>query len=284
MERFYEFAGVGIAVRIPDGVAYDDDRGLAPFRVEAAEDPHRFDFEIVETLPPPGGVRIATEPAFAVYQDGDWTVRYIGAVQKGWDGAYIRAAHRGREHRVLLKASSFPDRIGPKTVLNCMAAEHLVAENGGFILHSSYIRRGERGIVFTAPSETGKSTQADLWWRHRGAQILNGDRSAVRVTEEGVCVCGIPFSGSSSYCENVTLPLAAVVYLKQASKTAIRRLRGAEAFRRVWEGVSVNAWDREDVALVSDSVTKVLAQVPVFELACTPDESAVIALEGALGI
>ena len=284
MERFYEFAGIGIAVRIPDAMAYTDDRRLTPFRVETVHEPHRFEFAFVETLPPADGVPVVFDAGFAVYQDGDWTVRYIGAVQNSLDDAYIRVAHCGREHKVLLKRSYYQGLVSPNTVLNSIGVEHLVAGNGGFILHSSYIRHGERGIVFTAPSGTGKSTQADLWQKLRNAQILNGDRSAVRVTEDGVCVYGIPFSGSSGYCENVTLPLAAVVYLKQAPKTTIRRLHGAEAFRRVWEGVSVNAWDRQDVLAVSDAVAQVLAQVPVYELACTPDESAITALEGVFGI
>ena len=284
MERFYEFAGVGIIVRIPDAIAYDDDYTLAPFRVEAVTDPHLFEFELVQTLPQAEGACIASNPTFMVYQDGDWSVRYIGEVQNGPEGAYIRAAHRGREHKVMLKKSDYVDRVSTKFVLSCMAAEHLIAENDGFVLHSSYIRWGDRGIVFTAPSGTGKSTQADLWQRLRNARILNGDRSAVRVTENGVRVCGIPFSGSSTYCENVTSSLAAVVYLKQAPETKIRQLHGAEAFCRVWEGVSVNTWERQDMLAVSATVEQVLLQVPVYELACTPDESAVIALEGALGI
>lgn len=284
MERFYEFAGVGVVVRIPDAVAYDDDRNLTPFRVETVTDPHQFDFELVEKLPPVSGVCIALDPTFAVYQDGDWAVRYIGEVQNSLEGAYLWVAHRGREHKVMLKKSNYVDHISPKIVLSCMAAEHLIVENGGFILHSSYIRWGDRGIVFTAPSGTGKSTQADLWQQLCNAQILNGDRSAVRVTEDGVYVCGIPFSGSSTYCENVTLPLAAVVYLQQAPQTTIRQLHGAEAFRRVWEGISVNTWDRKDVLAVSATVEQMLLQVPVYELTCTPDKSAVIALEGALGI
>lgn len=284
MKKFYCFAGTELEIDIPDGRMYTDDRNLTLFRVDSCVDPHRFEFAVVENLPAPMGEIIALDPSFVVYHDGEWTVRYIGAVQNGWDGAHIRAAYKGRDHRVHLKASSFPDRVGPKTVLKCMAAEHLVTENGGFILHSSFIRCGDRGIVFTAPSGTGKSTQADLWQQLRGAQIINGDRSAVRITQEGVLVCGIPFSGSSPYCGNVTLPLAAVVYLRQAPQTAIRRLRGAEAFCRLWEGVSANTWDRNDVLAVSAAVEQVLLQVPVYELACTPDETAVIALEGVLGI
>ncbi len=284
MEKYYEFAGVGILVRIPDEAAYDDERSLAPFRVEAVKEPHQFDFELVDTLPQDSGMRIALEPAFAVYSDGDWSVRYIGAVQNGLDGAYVRAAHRGKEHRVQLKADNYPDRVGAKTVLNCIVAEHLIAQNHGFVFHSSYIEVDGKAILFTAPSETGKSTQADLWHKYRNARIINGDRSAVRWVNDGAYACGIPFSGSSTYCENVTLPLAAIVYLKQAPQTTIRCIKGAEAFRKVWEGCSVNTWDRADVDAISHTVMRVLESVPVFELACTPDESAVIALEGALEI
>ena len=139
-----------------------------------------------------------------------------------------------------------------------------------------------KAILFTAPSETGKSTQADLWHRLRGAAIHNGDRSAVRWQDGRAYACGVPFAGSSQICENVTLPLAAIVYLRQAPETTIRRLRGAESFRCLWEGCSVNTWDRADVDRISETVLQVLTAVPVFELACTPDESAILALEGVL--
>ena len=279
MKKYYSFAGIELEIDIPDQWMYEDDGHLAGFCVESVNDPYVFYFGIADEFLPPKGVCIANTGALRAYGDG---TRYIGSVEQSWENAYAQILCDGRQRRVLLKHSSFPNRIGAKTVLNCMAAEHLMAENGGFILHSSFIAHNGRAILFTAPSGTGKSTQADLWRQLRGAKICNGDRCAVRCTEEGCFACGIPFAGSSEYCENVTLPLAAAVYLKQAPQTEIRRLRGAEAFRRIWEGVSVNTWDREDVALVSDTVTKVLSQVPVFELACTPDESAILALEGAL--
>ena len=279
MKKYYSFAGIELEIDIPDQWMYEDDGHLAGFCVESVNDPYVFYFGIADAFLPPKGVCIANTGALRAYGDG---TRYIGSVEQSWENAYAQILCDGRQRRALLKHSSFPNRIGAKTVLNCMAAEHLIAENGGFILHSSFIAHNGRAILFTAPSGTGKSTQADLWQQLRDAKICNGDRCAVRCTEDGRFACGIPFAGSSEYCENVTLPLAAVVYLKQAPQTEIRRLRGAEAFRRIWEGVSVNTWDREDVALVSDTVTKVLSQVPVFELACTPDESAILALEGAL--
>lgn len=282
MEKYYRFAGLDFLIRLPEEKEYVDSWDLTPFEVDAVKSPHCFSFELAQRLEPPKGRCIAQSESFRIYEEGDWTVRYIGSVQHGWEDAYIRAAHRGTEHRVKLKASSFPEKISGHTVLTAMASEHLVAQNGGFIFHSSYIDLDGRGILFTAPSGTGKSTQAELWHSLRGAEILNGDRSAVRFADGAAIVEGVPFSGSSRICVNRTLPLTAVVYLSQAPETTIRRLKGYQAFARIWEGVSINTWDAEDMHLVSETVRRLCETVPVYHLACTPDESAVIALERML--
>ena len=230
----------------------------------------------------PKGSCVAAPPGVRIYEEETWTVRYSGSVQDSWEPAYMRSAHRGKDHIVQVKASQYSGRIGAHVVLGSLAAEHMIAGAGGFVFHSSYIEWNERGILFTAPSGTGKSTQAELWRRLRGARIINGDRSAVRFENGAAVADGIPFSGSSQDCINRTLPLAAVVYLSQAPETTIRKLRGYEAFFRIWEGCSVNTWDAEDMRLVSETVKKVSETVPVYHLACTPDETAVQALEHVL--
>ena len=282
MEKYYCFAGLELAIYAPDVWMYTEERTLEPFRTDTVADPHRFTFEMVEALTPPCGEHITTQDNFVVYREVDGQVRYTGAVAGNWEKAYLRVAHNGKTHSAQMKAETYRNGMSAKTVLNAVEAEHLIARNGGFLFHSSYIRVGNQAVLFTAPSGTGKSTQADLWHTYRKAEIINGDRSAVRCTDDGVFACGIPFAGSSEICKNVILPLAAIVYLKQAPQTTIRRLRGAESFRRIWEGCSVNTWDRIDVAQVSETVSNVLMAVPVYELACTPDESAILALEGVL--
>lgn len=283
MERKYHIAGIDLLVEMPEDREYVDE-ALMPFRVSDVTDPHCYTFRLQAHLTPPNGDCIAAEPGFRVYEEGKETLRYIGSVLDGWDSAYIRAAHQGRHHAIQLLAADFPERITAKTVLDCLAAEHLLAEIGGFVLHCAYVDRQGEAILFTAPSGTGKSTQAALWEQLRGAEVINGDRAAVRMTDAGPMACGLPFAGSSGICKNKTLPLVAIVYLKQAPETTLRRLRGAEAFCRLWEGISINIWDRADVASVSEAVRQVLLSVPVFELACTPDESAILALEGAMPV
>ena len=278
MKRHYKFAGIEITAYIPDDVSYEDERFLEPFRTEHAEDPHNFVFELVDELSPPENVFLTKQPGYCVYGDENTQIRYIGAEAN----PHIRVVHSGKEHHVQVKKSQYIQTISVKTLLNAIALEHLTVRNNGFIFHCSYIEYKDKAILFTAPSGTGKSTQAELWANYRGADIVNGDRAVVRLTEHTLLAEGIPFAGSSKYCHNKSLPIQAIVYLGQASKTSIRKVRGYEAFAKIWEGVSANTWDKKDMELVSAVVQKVAEAIPVYHLTCTPDESAVIALEEVL--
>ncbi|MBO5322838.1 MAG: hypothetical protein J6A88_01890 [Oscillospiraceae bacterium] len=266
-----------IQITMPEEVFYQDERHLQAFAVPSVRLPHVFRFEMVDVMPEPEGTLLVKTPTFSVYEQNGLNVRYFGS-----DRARVRVVNDGMDHAVLVERSRYRQYVSTKTVLECISMEHLLARVNGVILHCSYIDCGGRAILFTAPSETGKSTQAELWKQYRGAEIINGDRAAVRLEGDALVAEGIPFAGSSQYCSNRSLPLAAVVYLAQAKETSIRSLRGYEAFSRIWEGVSVNTWDREDVQRASSLVERVVRQVPVYLLSCTPDESAVVALEQML--
>lgn len=225
-----------MTVRIPEEWMYQEDRQLAPFRVERVDHPHVFTFEKRDVLSePPEGYPV-TIPGMLVYRGEDLTVRYVGAVNSGWENAYLRAEHRDRQHRVQLLSTGFPGNIGIKPVLNALEAEHLVTEQNGCIFHCSFIRWNGKAVLFTAPSQTGKSTQAELWHLHRDARIINGDRAAVGLVNGVPMAQAIPFAGSSQYCVNRSVPLKAIVCLGQAKENRIMPLTGASAFRRVWEG------------------------------------------------
>lgn len=279
MERCYTIAGVRFRVRCPAEWMYREDGVLAAFRSEGGETEHTMEFTVVKELSPPEGELVYSQPDKRVYRTETAQIRYDGAVSDGLRGAHTRIRREGNISRVQVKDSAIRGRITPKLVLNAMEAEHRIVQGGGFLLHASYICHGGKAILFTAPSGTGKSTQAELWCRLRGARLLNGDRAAVMAEPETIMVRGVPFAGSSGVFENEAFPLAAIVYLSQASETVITPLTGVRAFRSVWEGCSVNIWNPEDVTACTETVLAAIQRVPVFHLACTPDESAVKALE-----
>ena len=281
-KKNYCFAGIEIQIAMPAEIMYTDDRYLAPFRVDTVTDPHIFTFEFCDKLTAPVTECIVAKPGFRVYNENDTDIRYIGSVEQGWHNAYIRVSHKDKRHHIELKKEQFTGRVGTHTVLSAIAAEHLIAQNNGLVFHCSYINYNGKAILFTAPSETGKSTQADLWNKYRGAEIVNGDRAALIIKDGKLYAAGIPFAGSSTHCKNQTLPLAAIVYLRQAPVTTIHKLSGYQAFARLWEGVSANTWDKSDMENISTLVKHIVENVPVFYMPCTPDESAVKALEKAL--
>ena len=279
MKRYYEFAGVEIEVITPDTDKEINERMLGAFAVESVNNPYRFEFELVDEMKAPEGTPVGVFPNYRIYGNVNRWIRYIGSVQKSWEDAHARVVQKNKSYQVQLKRDIYRDHFGIKTVLNTIAAEQLILNAGGFILHASFIKWNGKAILFSAPSETGKSTQAELWKSLRGAQIINGDRAVVREINGKWFACGLPFAGSSTYCENETLPLEAIVYLGQAKETKIQKWKGLMAFRNLWEQIIVPLWDKEAVEQISGKLERVVSEIPIYYLECTPDESAVIALE-----
>ena len=282
-ERFYQFSAITVRICAAKSQMYKDDGILSSFITKNKEFDYSLELQMVEKVDPPEGECVFCDSGLRVYRNGKKQIRYEGPVRENTDGAYLRVSREGMFGVAQLKRQSHFERLTPKTVLNCIEAEHLILQHSGFFLHASFIDRNGKAVLFTAPSGTGKSTQAELWCQLRGATQINGDRAAVRVASDGtVRADGVPYSGSSGICKNVSLPLEAVVYLTQSPETRLTPLFGVKAFQRIWEGCSVNTWNKEDVCSCSRTIMTMLTTVPVLHLACTPDESAVFALEQAL--
>lgn len=179
-------------------------------------------------------------------------------------------------------AEGYRGKISAKNALEESGIFRMLAEHGGVVLHSSYIitQRGE-ALLFSAPSGTGKSTQAELWRSYAGAKVINGDRALVKA-ENGVTANGILFSGTSGISENVTAPLRAIVLLRQSEKNEIRSVSGKEAFMRLLPQCSYYPDEEENIRLVTGILAEIISAVPVYDFGCVPDESAVSALSEVL--
>lgn len=282
MVRYYKICNKVIRVFFPDQAVALKDRILEPFQTENENYDHTLAFELVDELEKCRGELIFKDFGMQVFQWEGVQMRYIGALEKGLEPAYQCTIRQDDYSRVQIKKSLIYEGISNKMILNAMEAEHLIVQDRGILFHSSYINWNGNGILFTAPSGTGKSTQADLWCEYEEAELVNGDRSAVLVENETATVYGIPFSGSSGICRNVVSPLKAIVYLQQAPENTLVRLKGRNAFARVWEGCSVNVWNRDDMEKCSQTVMDIISKVPVYLLQCTPDQRAVELLKEEL--
>ena len=164
-----------------------------------------------------------------------------------------------------------------------MALPAMLLYHRAMILHSSFIEIQGQGILFTAPSGTGKSTQANLWHRYRGAQIINGDKAGISLTDTPMAH-GVPFSGTSNICENRSVPLKAIVVLSKAKENQARCLSPSEAVTALCPNVFLDDVVPKEWAMSLNLLLDLVEQVPVYALACTPDEHAVDTLEHIMNI
>ena len=152
------------------------------------------------------------------------------------------------------------------------------------ILHASYIAHQGGAILFAAPSQTGKSTQAQLWHDHAGAEIVNGDRALLRRLDGRWHACGFPCSGSSEFCENRTLPLRAIVLLAQGPEDGVEELPLSRQMTGLLSGMQVYPWDQAEVDRAFDLAGLIAREVPVVRLTCTPTRNAVETLRQYLEV
>lgn len=163
-----------------------------------------------------------------------------------------------------------------------LGIEELLLHEEKFCLHASFVETPLGGLLFSGPSGIGKSTQAELWCRYRDSQQINGDRPILGRKNGVWTAWGSPYAGSSRCYVNRSYPVRAVIMLAQEKACRLRRLSPGEAFRKIYQGLTVHSWDPGFTGAALDFAAGFSAEIPVYEFGCTPDEAAVDYLDAAL--
>lgn len=244
-----------------------------------------FETREVECQPPDLTVFVESSQDPLVFPGSELSIG-VSSFARRVDGSLLAwNDYKGHPERsAFLELSSFDRamvRCGPKTsegsVLNMLFVAFLpvVARNNGLALHASLVKHEGRAVAFTASSGTGKSTQADLWHEHLGAEIVNGDRALVRRFDSGWRAYGSPWAGSSPYIKNVKAPLAGVVVLRQALENRIRCLDPVEVIAYLYNNVRLPFWNESATEASLETLDVLIREIPIFLLECRPDEEAV---------
>ena len=162
---------------------------------------------------------------------------------------------------------------------------YAIVKHKGLMLHSSAISYKGEGILFSAPSGTGKSTQSSLWKKEFGDDVIivNDDTPFIRNNDGISYVYGCPWSGKTDINEQMKVPVKAVVSVKQGKENKVKELTATEGFFRIFNETKKPV---ESVMLDTaiDNVITFLSNVKVYELTCRPDSDAVYTLKEALKI
>lgn len=255
---------------------FSESENLAVFRCSPTPADESFTVTFTRQIAPPDSPVLFGNGYPNYHADGIRTMRdQVGG------GILFKDTVAGNEHTVEFLAER-ADAFGTMMVLHIFNLADMALHKGGLILHASYIEVNGKAVLFTAPKQVGKSTQAALWEQHRGAAVVNGDRALILPTATGFNACGSPYCGTSKICRNRTLPLKAIVILSQAAQNSARPATAHEAVYALLNGATYNTTDIQSVHCVAEAANRIIASVPILRLACTPDIGAIEALEAIL--
>lgn len=232
----------------------------------------------VGDLPVFSGLQVVYEgPKRISYMNGKGLISYFRELSGEWQYCVERYED---EATIIVAPEAVRYARDIRNLWNKIDFAGVMLKNGHVILHASYVKWNEKGIAFCGPSGIGKSTQADLW-NKAGAEVINGDRVMIEVARSAV-MHGIPFAGSSGICQNQSAPSTAIIVLGQSEENKIWRLEKQVAIKKLYAQSGLNRWSISEVERSLTLLDRLCEMVPIYQMDCRPDESAVELLKNVL--
>lgn len=274
----------GITIQITSDQILEEAAAFVPFISSCESSDFRAIFQQVDQLPPFSAQVLHEDSCYRVHPDenGGYVRTFFDAPRDytPYALATYDYAHGQINVKYLSKGAHCVSQL--HNSFFHLGFEALLIHRHRLCLHASCVDTSLGGILFSGVSGIGKSTQAELWCKHRSSRQINGDRPILSKGQKGWLAWGSPYAGSSRCHVNESCPVTAIVMLKQDAECNLRRLSLPEAFRAVWSGLTMHSWDEKLVEKASELTMDLISTVPVFEFGCTPDERAVDYLEECL--
>ena len=274
MKKDYQIAGHRIRIEGEEkwinAVAGLD--GFKPFEVDSSEEPVATFVLTEEDVPQFTEVQ---------YESGvDGIIDAFGRYQGGY--LFVMTPPEG-ENLSLWKADGcniiyFQGLLSPRLLRFALWIAYGVATlpQQTIAIHTSVIQYKGRTVLFLGESGTGKSTHTRLWRENiEGAVLLNDDSPILRIIDGKAWMFGSPWSGKTPCYKTESYPLAACVRLSQAPHNKIRRLSIAQGYAAIHPSCPPDfAYDDTLYDYISETLSEVLGQVPMYHLECLPDADA----------
>ena len=246
--------------------------GFKPFEVDVEDEPVAYFMQTEEEVPQHTEVQYESGVDDIVNQFGRYAGGYLFAMTPP-DGEQLCfwKADGSNVYR-------FKGQLSPRFLRFALWIAYGVATLSlqTIAIHTSVIQYQGKTVLFLGESGTGKSTHTRLWHENiEGATLLNDDSPILRVTNGEVFMFGSPWSGKTPCYKTESYPLAACVRLSQAPHNKIRRLNIPQGYAAVHPSCPPDfAYDDTLYDYISETLSLVLGQVPIYHLECLPDADA----------
>ena len=166
-----------------------------------------------------------------------------------------------------------------RSAAESLLLQHSFINHQGLIIHAGGGSVQGKGIVFAGASGAGKSTLSELLDSSPENRMFSDERLIIRFIDTEWNLWGTPWQGTGSIARNETAPLSALVFLSQAQETKITELSPSAGLHRLLQVASIPwysaEWTNKGLAVCES----LIQDIPLFELAFRPDQTAVEAIE-----
>ncbi len=163
--------------------------------------------------------------------------------------------------------------------------KNLVILHKGLCIHSSSLSYKNNGVIFSAPSGTGKSTHTRLWQKvfKDDVEIINDDMPVIKNIDGVWSLCGSPWSGKTEINVNKNVPLSAIVFLERGEKNEIEEIKVPECVVKIL-GQTLMPSYTSMARKVMDNISSLVTTIPVYRLKCNISEEAPITVAKKLNL
>ncbi len=278
----------GIKINIESDNKYLIDR-LEPFSECNSEEPDLYaELQRCKHIDEPSGELIVNdfvrwlrkgdgESGFHIYQKDKMSGKIMAHVEtdQNWSHNTIKCIDANFDSpKIYTKTKNWMENFS--FLLMGILFRNKLINYDGIVIHASSIAWRNKGLLFTAPSGTGKSTHVRLWEKYMGNEVtvVNDDTPAIRFSGETPMLCGTPWSGSSDKFANLQVPVGAIIILQQAPTDNIRKLTPVEALPMLMPRVFLPYFDKQLMVKAYDVIDRIITKVPIYLLNCTPEKTA----------
>lgn len=171
------------------------------------------------------------------------------------------------------------DSFNTEYLLSQYGLVYIISKEDALLMHGSSLRYKNKGIIFTAPSGTGKSTHSRLWQKYADCEVINDDKNILLLKDDKLYLYPSPWSGKHHLDNNIINTLDYVIFLYQNKTNVLTKLKPIEAFKLLLtqlEAPSINNKDRWNKI-----VDKIL-ELPIYRYGCNMEYEAFKIINEAL--
>jgi len=145
----------------------------------------------------------------------------------------------------------------------------------GFVFHGAAVEIEGKGVIFTAPSGTGKTTHISLLMKNYpdGVKIINGDKPIIRKIDGEWRIFSTPWAGKEGWKRNVSAPLCAIVIVNRAPENSIEEISPLSCFEEIMGQIYLPR-SADSRLLTFDLLDEMAGKTKFYRLNCNMEDAA----------